>query len=246
MQSAENGLPPATLRDRPASRYDALFRLAEAIRSHPQEKDLFRTLVDELREVVEFDVLCQFDGKANWVQWYFAEPYNDTLEARRVEAVPREETVAWWVYQNQESVVVRRTDPVARFPLMKERLAKLGLNSACVLPLSTAHRRLGSLAFTSHLEDAYSPEEQRFLALVANQIALAIDDARAQQRLNLLLDLTNRVVSKLELRDLLHEIAAGIRFVMQCDSVAVALPDPESGELRLYIMDWPGHEEIVE
>lgn len=53
------------------SRYEALIHLAEAIRSHPDEKDLFRTLANGPREVVEFDALCQFDGRANWVQWYF-------------------------------------------------------------------------------------------------------------------------------------------------------------------------------
>src|SRR5690349_19189737 len=58
--------------------------------------------------------------------------------------------------------------------LMLDRLAKLGLSSACVLPLSTAHRKLGSLSFTSRLEDAYSLDEQRFLSLVANQIAVAL------------------------------------------------------------------------
>src|SRR4029077_7883227 len=147
--------------------------------------------------------------------------------------------------RNQEPVVVRLSDQGIRFPQMLDRLAGLGLNSACVLPLSTAHRKLGSLAFTSRLEDAYSPDEQRFLSLVANQIAVAIDDARAQKRLKLLLDLTNRVVSKLQLPELLQEISASIRQVMQCDSVGVSLPDPESGELRRYALDFPGHEEIL-
>jgi len=246
MPPADNALEPAPLRNGPASRYEALIRLAEAIRSHPDEKDLFRTLVNELHQVVEFDVVCQFDGTANWVQWYFAEPYNDKLESRRLEAIPKEETPALWVYRNQQPFVIRVTDQEARFPQVTDRLAKLGLKSSCTLPLSTAHRQLGSLNFTSHLEDAYSPEEQRFLSLVANQIAVAIDDARAQQRLRLLLDLTNRVVSKLELHDLLHEIALTLRHVMQCDSVGVALPDPESGELQLYVMDYPGHEAMVE
>ena len=245
MPSAKNALEPTPLRGGPASRYEALMRLAEAIRSHSDEKDLFRTLVNELHEVVEFDVLCQFDGTANWVQWYFAEPYKDKLEARRLEAVPKEETAAWWVYQNQEPIVVRLTDQKTRFPLMLDRLAKLGLNSACVLPLSTAHRKLGSLAFTSRLEDAYSPDEQRFLSLVANQIGVAIDDARAQERLRLLLDLTNRVVSKLQLPELLQEISASIRQVMQCESVVVSLPDAETGQLRRYALDFPGHEEIL-
>jgi formate hydrogenlyase transcriptional activator len=245
MSPAANALEPASLPDKLASRYEALIRLAEAIRSNPNENELFRTLVKELHEVVEFDVLCQFDGTANWVTWYFDEPYKDEMEARRLEAIPKEETAAWWVYQNQEAVVVRATDQETRFPLMIDRLVKLGLSSACVLPLSTAHRRLGSLAFTSRLVDAYLPEEQRFLLLVANQIAVAIDDALAQKRLKLLLDLTNRVVSKLQLPELLQEISASIRQVMQYESVGVALPDPETGELRRCAMDFPGHEEIL-
>jgi formate hydrogenlyase transcriptional activator len=228
-----------------APRFIALKRLAEVIRSHTDEKDLFRTLVSELREVVEFDVLCQLDGTANWVQWFVDEPYNDKVEARRLEAVPKEETAAWWVYQNQQPVVVRVTDQETRFPQMVHRLVKLGLGSACVLPLTTAHRRLGSLAFTSRIEDAYSLDEQQFLSIVANQIAVAIDDARAQKRLKFLLDLTNRVVSKLQLPELLQEISASIRQVMRCESVGVSLPDPESGELRRYALDFPGHEEIL-
>jgi formate hydrogenlyase transcriptional activator len=245
MSPAAKALEPASSFNELAPRFIALNRLAEAIRSHTDEKDLFLTLVSELRDVVEFDVLCQLDGTANWVRWFFDEPYKDKLEARRLEAVPREETAAWWVYQNQEAVVVRVTDQETRFPQMIDRLVKLGLGSACVLPLTTAHRRLGSLAFTSRLEDAYSPDEQQFLSLVANQIALAIDDARAQQRLNLLLDLTNRVVSKLQLPELLQEISASIRRVMQCESVVVSLPDAETGELRRYALDFPGHEEIL-
>ena len=227
-----------------AARYEALSRLAEIIRSHPDEGDLFQTLATELREAVEFDAFCQFDGGAKWVQWYFVEPYKSKLEARRLEAVPKEETPAWWVYKNQQPVVIRRADQQTRFPYVIDRLTKLGLNSVCSLPLSTAHRRLGSLSFASHFEDAYSAEDQRFLLLVANQIALAMDDNRAQQQLRLLLHLTNRVVSKLELRELLQEISASIRQVMQCEAVGVSLPDPENGELHVYAADFPGREQI--
>jgi formate hydrogenlyase transcriptional activator len=114
---------------------------------------------------------------------------------------------------------------------LTDMLAKLGLKTGYVLPLSSAHRLLGSVSFVSHVEDAYSPEEQRFLSLVADQIAVALDDAGAQKRLGLLLTLTNRVVSKLELRELLREVATNIREVMQWDGVAVSLPNPENGEL---------------
>jgi formate hydrogenlyase transcriptional activator len=245
MSPAADVPEPVSLPNELAPRFKALIRLAQGIRSHPDEEDLFRTLVNELHEVVEFDALCQFDGTANWVQWYFVEPYKSKLEARRLEDVPRQETAAWLVYQDQQPVVVRLTDQETRFPHMLDRLAKLGLHSSCTLPLSTAHRRLGSLGFASHLEDAYPPEEQVFLSLIANQIAVAIDDARAQKRLKLLLDLTNRVVSKLQLTELLQEISSSIRQVMQCESVVVSLPDPETSELRRFALDFPGHEELL-
>ena len=88
-------------------------------------------------------------------------------------------------------------------------------------------------------------EEQRFLSLVANQIAVAMDDARAQQRLRLLLELTNRLVTKLDLRDLLQEISANIRQVMQCEGVGVASSGSESGELRRYVVDSPSQEQMA-
>ena len=245
MSTAADALEAVSLPNDLASRFKALIRFADVIRSHPDEKDLFQTLANELHEVLEFDVFCQFDATANWVQWYFVEPYKSGLEARRLDPVPKEETAAWWVYQNQQPVVVRLSIPDTRFPRMRDRLVKLGLKSSCTLPLSTVHRRLGSLSFASHLDDAYLPEEQMFLSLVANQIAVAIDDARAQKRLKLLLDLTNRVVTKLQLPELLQEVSASIRQVMQCESVGVSLPDPEAGELRRYALDFPGHEEIL-
>jgi formate hydrogenlyase transcriptional activator len=244
--AAANALEAAPLSQELAPRYEALIRLAEVIRSHPEECDLFQTFASELHQVVPFNGVSQFDPAANWVQWSFLEPYKKEFEAIQARPLPKEETAAWWVYRNQQPLTIRFTDGDTRFPHMIERLTKLGLRSVCVLPLSTAHRQLGSLAFASHLEDAYSPAEQQFLCLVANQIAVAMDDARAQQRLKLLLDLTNRVVTKLDLRDLLQEISASIRQVMQCDAVGVYLPDPENGEFHRYVRDFPGHQETVE
>ena len=128
-----------------------------------------------------------------------------------------------------------------------------GLQSVCAFPLTTAHRRLGSLVIASVRREAYSPEEVRFCGLVAAQIALAMDDAinfrasqQAQERLELLLDLTNRVVSNLNLRDVLREISANIRRVMQCDGVGIDLPSPEDHKLRLYALDFPGSSGVIQ
>jgi formate hydrogenlyase transcriptional activator len=235
---------PASRGEALASRYKALTRIAELIRCHSDEEILFQTCASELHQVVAFDGLSWLDQATNWVQWHFVEPYDSAIEALAVRNIPKEETVVWWVYQNQQPVVIPFIDRQTRFPLVVERFSKLGLRSLCALPLSTAHRKLGSLVFASHLDDAYSHQDQQFLSVVANQIAVALDDARAQARLRLLLDITNRIVTKLELRDLLREIVASVRHFVQCDSVGVALPDPEDGELRRYAVDHAGDEEM--
>jgi formate hydrogenlyase transcriptional activator len=232
------------------ARYQSLIRLAESVRAQRNPDELFRVLVNELRRVVDFDAIAQFDETSNKVNWDLCECC--TQSASSPADIAREETLAWWVYERQQPIVIRNVEQEKRFPATMECLKSLGLRSVCALPLSTAHRRLGSLALVSRHADAYSDDEVTFLSLAANQIALAIDDAvnfrssqRSQERLELLLDLTNRVVSNLELRDLLREISASIRRLLQCDAVGVALPDRESGRLRVYALDYPGSKGVI-
>jgi hypothetical protein len=71
---------------------------------------LLQTLAEELREAVEFDVLCQLDDTANLVKSSLAELYYDQTAARRLLAIPKEETGAWCVHKNQQPVVVRVAD----------------------------------------------------------------------------------------------------------------------------------------
>ena len=222
-------------------------------------------LARELREVVNFYYLGVglYDEKAHDVRLKIFDESGAPIQAPNLTP---EETMTWWVYQHQRVLVIPSIDEETRFPVAVELLKKLGIRSICTLPLTTVHRRLGGLAVGRREADAYSSEEVRFLSLVANQVALAVDDClnheasvRAQEelrckqaelqrerdRLRLLLDVTNRVVSNLELRDLLREISASVRRMMQCDGVGVALPDSEGHQLRLYAVDFPESKGLV-
>src|SRR5258708_4434767 len=59
------------------------------------------------------------------------------------------------------------------------------------------------------------------------------------ERLKLLLNMTNTLVSNLECRDLLRTVSASIRQVMRCDTVGVWLPDAERVHLRELALDFP-------
>jgi formate hydrogenlyase transcriptional activator len=73
-----------------------------------------------------------------------------------------------------------------------------------------------------------------------------IDERKqAEDRLQLLLEITNRVVSNLQLRDLLRAISASVRRVMQCDLVGVFLPDSEGNRLQAFVLDFPGSKGFI-
>jgi formate hydrogenlyase transcriptional activator len=62
---------------------------------------------------------------------------------------------------------------------------------------------------------------------------------RESERLKLLLDMTNMLISNLEPRDLLRAISASIRQCMHCENVMVWFPDPERRQMRALTMDFP-------
>src|ERR1700723_3665010 len=68
---------------------------------------------------------------------------------------------------------------------------------------------------------------------------------RESDRLKLLLDMTNTMVSNLEPRDLLRAISVSIRQDMHCDFVGMWLPDPERRHLRQLVMDFPEGKGVV-
>src|SRR5258708_23559448 len=61
-----------------------------------------------------------------------------------------------------------------------------------------------------------------------------------RNRLKLLLDMTNTLVSNMEPRDLLQAISASIRRDMNCDLVGVFVPDSDQRQLRLRAFDFLG------
>lgn len=226
-----------------AGRYEALIRILHLIREAADPQDLFNLLVEELGKVVPFDALAQFDESSNRIRVFHGPACREVDRGW----IPEDDVgLPHLVFRNQEAILLRAQDNDPRFPTAMRLMTEMGLQSVFGFPLTTAHRRLGSLVFGSVSGDAYGPEEVRFCSLVVNQIALAMDDAmnfsnskKAQERLELLLDLTNRVASHLNLRDVLREITAQIRRVMECAGAGICLPSPEDGKLRLYALDHP-------
>jgi len=227
----------------PAAGYQALRRVSRAIAAHHDIKTLFRSLADELRPVVNFVFLRVFlyDKQNHLMRLHVSEAPGQS--SAPFSEFPPEGTAVGWVYERQEPLVIHDVDKESRFPRLHGILKEYGIRSHLTFPLTTAHGRLGTFAVGSDQADVYCDEDVRFLSLVADQIAVAIDDAlhsealrrtkseleQRNERLQLLLDINNSIASNLELRALLLAISAKVRSVMHADFVGVALPDPAAG-----------------
>ncbi len=240
-------------------RFEALLRVSQTLNSTRCPERLLGVLVRELRTVIEFHYLAvgTYDETSHDVRLTMFDEHGVPIEPPKLAP---EETMTWWVYQHQEPLTIPLLKDETRFPEAFELLQKHGINSMCTLPMTTVHRRLGGLAVGSREPEAYCDEEVYFLSLFASQVAQALDNVinveaaeRAREdllrkhaesqiereRLQLLLDVTNQVVSNLELRDLLRAFSANVRRVMACDGAAVLLPESDGRHLRIYAVDFP-------
>jgi formate hydrogenlyase transcriptional activator len=231
-------------------RYDAVVRISEALCACSEPEDLAKTLVDEIGNFLHFDhlyltVLKENSKEIEYLVWGKGPlPFPD---------LPIEELPTWHAMASGEPQHTIDWDTEERYPRFKPWAKKLGLGSSVRVPLTTPHRRLGVLGMTRNTVDPFSADEISFLRLIGRVVAFALDDGlnlrRAQStqaclqtqnnRLQLLLNLTNRITSNLNFRDLLRQIAANIREVMHCDAVAVSRVDPAAGTSKLYVLDFP-------
>ncbi|MGA7401839.1 MAG: sigma 54-interacting transcriptional regulator [Candidatus Sulfotelmatobacter sp.] len=244
--SALNFFPVASAEGHP-QRYEALLRATNAIGTCSDCDAAGDMLVKALRDVIAFDYLqlVAFENETRTVAWHLLYSNGTRQRVSSADALIQDTPIEW-VHETQQLLVTGDWNGETRFPKHGKCLSGLGIAATCVLPLARGDRRLGVLSIGSMRPYAYPDDEVRFLSLVADQIALAIDAAvnfflsrQAQDRLKLILDLTNQVVSNLNFHDLLRTISASIRQVMQCDAAAIMLPEPDGAHLRVHALDFP-------
>ncbi len=229
-------------------RYLALLRAANAIATCNNCDEASNTLIEKLHDVTAFDCihLVAFDKGATVPCWSLLQAAGQRMDRTSTGDLPLEGSPVQWVHESGESVVTFDWTRERRFEKYGAFLASIGIVSTCTLPLTRGPRKLGVMTLGRSYPNAYDDEEIRFLGLVADQIALAIDAAvnfyiseRVQTQLKLILDLNNQVVSNLEFHDLLRAASASVRQVMHCDAAAIMFAEADGKHLRVHALDFP-------
>jgi len=237
-----------------ADRYGALLEVTEAIAAQRDLAALCRDLARRLPSVVRFEFIgfLLHDPSRNVMRVHVLE----TSDARTLPSgaeLPVAESAGGWVWTHQQPLIVPCLEDETRFAKGLAILRDIGVASLCMLPLTTAVRRLGAMGFGSLHPCAFGEAELAFLEQVTKQVAVAIDNvlhdeaaqaaqqhlARERDRLKLLLDVNNAVVSHLDFRDVFAATAASLRRMLPNDYTSLALHEPEGDRFRLYALDFP-------
>ena len=229
-------------------RYMALLRAANAIATSGDCDCASNALVEKLKEVTAFDFIhvATFDKETNRTCWSLLEANGKRLESTEFDDLSSEHSPIPWVHETGSPLFTNDWSREARFRTYGHFLANHGVVSTCILPLVRGSRRLGVLSLGRSYPNGYDEDEVRFLGLASEQIGLAIDAAvnlyisqRVQDRLKLILGLSNQVVSNLQFHDLLVAASASVRRVMHCDAAAIMLVESEGSQLRVHALDFP-------
>ena len=240
--------------DAAVAQYRSLLDVAESISLNRDLPALFEDLAQRLRGVVLFDYL-------NLVLHV---PERNTMRLRVLTSTrptdpsfletPVDETPSGLVWQTQQPLVIHDIDQETRYPKIMQLLREHGVRSCCVLPLTTAQRRLGAMGLGGAEPSAFDRADLEFLVQVARQVAVAVENvlnyeaaqcyqgelARQRDRLQVVLDVTNAMVANLDLRELFQAVSESLRRLIRHEYASLVLYDPAKGQLRLEALDFPG------
>jgi len=237
---------------------EELVRFAHRLGALSDPEQLMHFLPSELSNLVDCDTTVLILSKESALSGYVA-------DSSGLEVIPESIGESWqddlcqMISEQSRPFFVSSLDEEIRFHEVVRFFRERGNQSLCVLPLHTALRRLGALCFAREPRNAFSKNEIDLLSLIADYLALAIDDrlnfvhsetVRVQleserKKLQLILDLNNSVVSNLELREVLRSVSPSIRKTMRLDGVALILPDAANRQLQLYALDFPDGKGIL-
>src|SRR5438876_5268968 len=134
------------------------------------------------------------------------------------------------------------TDPV--WENYRDRMLPYGIRSVWSRPLFTSEgKALGTFSINYREQRSPGANDLQLIENASHITGIAIERhmneeelRRERDRLRLLLEITNSMTSRLDLRRLVEALSTNLLRVTRCDFCALLLPDADSGQLRVTIL----------
>jgi formate hydrogenlyase transcriptional activator len=240
-----------------AARYRALMEISSAIASEPDPQAVLHKTFVRLSKVIPFEIaaLLLLDEKRGKARLQAIEIGEEALDIDIGTTLSLKGTSVGLAIEKQKPVLFGDAQSqLKKFPEVTSRLKAKSIRSFYAFPISTSSSKLGALVVGTEKSRAlFRKDEIELMGCVATQIAISLDRAlasesageyhreleRERDRLKLLLEINNHVVSRLEMNEFFRAASASIRRFLGNDVTGFWLLDEESKRLNCAVVDFP-------
>jgi formate hydrogenlyase transcriptional activator len=230
--------------------YQALLQTADPAASADSMRGLFAKLLKQFENNIRFDHLdfALHDPARNVLVTH-------PLLQKGTFEIPGEVPVAGsleLVLRQHHTIEVRDVEAESAFSDIRAIAQKGGFQSYRVIPLTTERRTLGTLGVGRVSPGSFSEEDNSFVHHVAELVALVLENAlmaeglsKERSRLETLLNVSQALVSSLNVHKLFQQVSASIRRVVRQGLTHLALYDENANAMRTYVLDVADNRDFV-
>lgn len=238
-------------------RYRTLLEVSAAIASQPSLHAMLESISSMLSKFIPFEsvALLLLDEKRSVIRLHALQ---GGVPKKGIE-IGTEISVAGTAFEKliNEQIPVFVEDvraEIAKIPELHGLQNDESIQSSYGFPISTSRGKLGALTFGTKRRGEFSQEDVELMRSVAAHLSVALDSALAFQaaenyqkelaherdRLSLLLEINNYVVSRLDMNDLFRAASASIRKCFRNDLTGFWVFEANSKRLECAVLDFPG------
>ena len=236
------------------TRYRALLKISGAVGAQPTVDAVLHSLATLLSNVVSFDdiALLLFDPSGQRLALRALErSYDDAAIEVGTEIMYAGTGLGRALKEEVPVFVPDVKQELAVYPELASRVNQA--ESAYIFPISTPRTKLGALVFVRQERLEFSFADVELMRSIAGHVAVALENAlaissveayqrdlaRERDRLGLLLEINNHVVTILDINDLFRAASASICKHFANDFTSFMLFDDRSDRLKVAGLDFP-------
>jgi formate hydrogenlyase transcriptional activator len=238
-------------------RYRTLLEVSGAIASQPNLKAVLRSLRRLLSSVVAFDSVSLYllSDNGNSVRLIAFDRSSEALQVEIGTEVPHAGSAVGRAIDEQNPIYIPDIEAeLSRIPQLASQAKLPTPRSAYIFPILICGKKIGALTFATAQREQFGPDDVELMTSVSSHVAVALESALAtdaaelyqrqlaqeRDRLRLLLEINNQVVTQLDTNELFRSASASIRKYFGNDFTGFWLIDKQSNQLQCAVLDFPG------
>ncbi len=234
-----------------------MLEVSGVIASQPNLKAVLQSLRGLLSSVVAFDSvsLCLLSDNGNSVRLIAFDRGSEAYQVEIGTEIPHAGSAVGRALEKQKPIYIPDLQAeLSKIPQLASQVRLSTPHSAYIFPISISGKKLGALTFGIPQGEKFNPDDVELMTSVSSHVGVALESAiasdsaetyqrqlaRERDRLRLLLEINNQVVTQLDVNELFRSASASIRKYFANDFTGFWLIDKQSNQLECAILDFPG------